>query len=148
MYLEMLSEFSSYSCIESLLKQLVTQFLQHAGLRTSRDNTPRHSAEKHKKKKSSNTSSVYLAHTPSITSSASSMVSSRPLQQEMTSRKETNFVTWWDSDAQKLVYLDSGTGNTYVRDFSKVNESNSLLDSVLYRIPTMKFVQTKSIDPI
>ncbi|OBZ90177.1 DNA mismatch repair protein MutL [Choanephora cucurbitarum] len=113
MYLEMLSEFSSYSCIESLLKQLVTQFLQHAGLRTSRDNTPRHSAEKHKKKKSSNTSSVYLAHTPSITSSASSMVSSRPLQQEMTSRKETNFVTWWDSDAQKLVYLDSGTGNTF-----------------------------------
>ncbi|KAI8373269.1 hypothetical protein BD560DRAFT_446317 [Blakeslea trispora] len=115
MYLEMLNDFPSYSLIETLLSQLISRFLQVTGLMTPQKDIPENSEEKHqkKKKKPNTASSIYLAHTPSVTNSASNITCSYPALSDVAPRNGDSFVTWWDSDLQKLVYFDSETGNTY-----------------------------------
>jgi hypothetical protein len=126
MYLEMLTEFASFHAMESMLKRFTAAFLRLSGF-LSKDKEPSSSKKTKSAASSSNISkcSPYLAHTPSVLSSSTtgytqyiatrhsdnSAASSLPRPDE---EEDESYITWWDPNKQKMLYIDKRTGNSYV----------------------------------
>lgn len=109
MYLELLSQFSSYEVVVSLLKKYVQKLLKIAGFTLT---------EQHKGKKrvqpetsvSSHQNDSYLRHSPAIPASVISHKTT-----STTSGYASKYLSWWNADTETMLYIDPKTGNSYVR---------------------------------
>lgn len=136
MYLEMLSEFSSFNTMASMLENCTTTFLKCSGfLNKNKQSDTAKSNQKMPRSvaSSSNISkraleSPYLTHSSSVLSSSTAgnsqyVVTSnsdsatgslrRPSQND-----EPAYITWWDPNTQKMLYIDKRTGNSYVKSIT------------------------------
>lgn len=135
LYLDMLTEFSSFHTMESMLEKFTVAFLRLSGFLSQADSIGNSKKRTRSVTSSSNISkntlnSPYLAHTPSVSSlstaentqyiatrhnnsAASSLL--RPNQDN-----EPSYITWWDPNKQKMLYIDKRTGNSYVIFFLNI----------------------------
>jgi hypothetical protein len=137
MYLEMLTEFSPFQSIASVVKKFTSKFLRLSGLfsgekrELNKKKRPRSSSSLAAASVSSlrtkgSSSSKYLEHSLPVgnllaaagvgSSSNSFRASSRATTEIVedieAEQEKSDFVTWWDPNMQQTFYIDPRTGNS------------------------------------